>query len=131
MTPDETSLVPAGIEKIINIGHRPCTPATMIEAALRLGLERILEEKRFQNYMKSMAACNYSFEQMFKRSRQLESRFDILIEILDEGMIGVNERGEVFAINQKAREITGVEAGTDWRAGVSLHPLSKGYEREK
>ncbi len=111
VTPDETSLVPAGIEKIINIGHRPCTPATMIEAALRLGLERILEEKRFQNYMKSMAACNYSFEQMFKRSRQLESRFDILIEILDEGMIGVNERGEVFAINQKAREITGVEAG--------------------
>ncbi|NBH70680.1 AAA family ATPase [Clostridiaceae bacterium] len=108
VTPDEASFVPQGIEKVLNIGHRPCTPATIIEAALRLGLERLLEERRFQNYMKSLAPGNYSFEQMFKRSRQLESRFDILIEILDEGMVGVNERGEcigAFATLQRFNEL--------------------------
>ena len=123
VTPDELSLVPPGIGKVINIGHRPCAPAIFIEAALRLGLEQILEEKRFQNYMKSLAPGNYSFKQMFKRSRQLESRFDILIEILDEGMIGVNEQGEVFAFNQKAREITGVERGMAMgRPGEQVFP---------
>lgn len=107
VTPDEPSFVPDGIEKVINIGHRPCAPATMIEAALRLGHEEILEGKAFQSYMRSAAAENYSFEHMFDRSRRLESRYELLIEILDEGMIGVNEHGEVIACNQKAADITG------------------------
>lgn len=135
VTPDEASFVPQGIGKVLNIGHRPCTSATIIEAALRLGLERLLEERRFQTYMKSLAPGNYSFEQMFKRSRQLESRFDILIEILDEGMVGVNERGEVFAFNQKAREITGVEAGLAiGRPGEQVFPyipFHKSMEEKK
>lgn len=109
VTPDEVSYVPKGMKKIINIGHRPCASSTMIEIAIRLGLENLLESKQFQSYMKSMAAENYSFEQMFLRSRKLESRFDLLVELLDEGMIGANEKGEIIVCNQKAGEITGVE----------------------
>lgn len=107
VTPDELSFVPEGIKQVINIGHRPCTPATMIEAALRLGHEELLEGKAFQDYMRSMAAENYSFEHMFDRSKRLESRYELLIEILDEGMIGVNEHGEIISCNQKAADITG------------------------
>ncbi len=36
VTPDEVGFVPQGMKEIINIGHRPCTPGTMIEAAIRL-----------------------------------------------------------------------------------------------
>ena len=81
----------------------------MIETALRLGLESVMEEKKFQNYIHSMASGNYSFEQMFQRSRNLESQLDLLLEILDEGVIGVNEKGKIFACNQKARVITGMK----------------------
>ena len=102
VTPDEMDFVPAGMEQVINIGHRPCTANTMIETALRLGLESVMEEKKFQNYIHSMASGNYSFEQMFQRSRNLESQLDLLLEILDEGVIGVNEKGKIFACNQKA-----------------------------
>lgn len=109
VTPDEVAYVPAGMKKIINIGHRPCTSSTMIEIAVRLGLENLMEGKKFQNYMKSMISENYSFDQMFLRSRQLESRLDLMVEILDEGMIGVNEKGEIFVCNQKAGEITGTQ----------------------
>ena len=31
VTPDEMDFVPAGMEQVINIGHRPCTANTMIE----------------------------------------------------------------------------------------------------
>lgn len=110
VTPDEVDFVPPGMEKIINIGHRPCTSGTIIEAAIRLELENILEERQFQSYMKSLATENYSFEQMFIKSRRLESRLDLLMEILDEGIIGVNEQGEIFACNQKARDITRIGA---------------------
>lgn len=109
VTPDETAFVPRGMKRVINIGPRSCTPNTMIEAAIRLGLERVLEGREFQQYMKSMATGNYSFEHMFLRSRNLESQFDILLEILDEGMIGVDEKGKLFACNQKARNITGMK----------------------
>ena len=46
VTPDEMDFVPAGMEQVINIGHRPCTANTMIETALRLGLESVMEEKK-------------------------------------------------------------------------------------
>ncbi len=109
VTPAEMDFVPAGMEQVINIGYRLCTANTMIETALRLGLESVMEEKKFQNYIHSMASGNYSFEQMFQRSRNLESQLDLLLEILDEGVIGVNEKGKIFACNQKARVITGMK----------------------
>ena len=81
VTPDELEFVPPDISRVINIGHRPCTAATMIEAAVRLEMEEILEEDAFKQYMRSMEAKNYSFEKMFHRSKRLESRFDILLEL--------------------------------------------------
>lgn len=109
ITPDEERYVPESVERVINIGHRSCTSGTMIEIALKLGMEELLETERFQAYFQSMAASNYSFDMMFTRSRRLESQFDILMDILDEGIIGVNEKGEIFAINEKAEEITGLK----------------------
>ena len=57
-----------------------------------------------------MATSNYSFDQMYSRSRKLESQFHILMEILDEGLVGVNEKGEIFACNRKACQIARVES---------------------
>lgn len=111
VTPDEERYVPESVKRVINIGHRSCTSGTMIEIALKLGLEELLETERFQEYVRGMASSNYSFDMMFTRSRRLESQFDILMDILDEGIIGVNEKGEIFAINGKAEEITGLKRG--------------------
>ena len=109
ITPDEERYVPDSVKRVINIGHRSCTSGTMIEIALKLGLEELLETEHFQEYMEGMASSNYSFDTMFTRSRRLESQFDILMDILDEGIIGVNEKGEIFAVNEKAEEITGLK----------------------
>lgn len=108
VTPGEMRFVPDSVETVIDIGHRPCTPGMMIEIALRLGLEELLETEKFQQYFKSIATNNYSFDQIFARSMKLESQFHILMEILDEGLIGVNEKGEVFACNKKACQIAKV-----------------------
>lgn len=110
ITPDEEDCVPSGMKNVWNIGHRSCTGGTMIEAALRLGFDDMLEEAGFLRYVGDIATNNYNFDEMFARSRRLESRFDILIESLDEGIVGVDERGELFACNQKAREITKVKS---------------------
>lgn len=108
ITPDEERFVPDQIKKVINIGHRSCTSGTMIEIALKLGMEELLETERFQEYFQKTATSNYSFDMMFARSRRLESQFDILMGILDEGIIGINEKAEIFAMNGKAEDITGL-----------------------
>lgn len=108
ITPDEERYVPEAVGTVINIGQRVCTSAMMIETALRLGFDDMLESEPFERYYEEVASNNYNFDQMFLRSRRLESRFDILMEILDEGIIGINEKGEVFACNAKACELTGV-----------------------
>ena len=98
--------VPEEIETKIDVGQRACTSGMMIEIALRLGLEHLLETEKFQTYFQSIATSNYSFDQMFARSIRLESQFHILMETLEDGVVGVNEKGEVFACNRHAEEIT-------------------------
>jgi len=110
VTPDEMRYVPEEIETKINLGQRPCTSGMMIEIALRLKLEHLLETEPFRKYFRTIATNNYSFDQMFAKSIRLESQFHILMEILEEGVIGVNERGEVFACSHHAEEITRVSS---------------------
>lgn len=110
VTPDEMRYVPKEIETVINLGQRPCTSGMMIEIALRLDLAYLLETRPFQEYFRAIATSNYSFDQMFAKSIRLESQFHILMEILEEGVIGVNERGEIFACSHHAEEITRVSS---------------------
>lgn len=105
VTPDEVRYVPKEVTNILNIGHRSCTSGMMIEIALRLDMEPLLETEEFKNYFRSMATNNYSFDLMYARSQRLESQFHILMEILDTGLIGVNEKGEIFACNKNAADI--------------------------
>ncbi|MDO5418344.1 MAG: sigma 54-interacting transcriptional regulator, partial [Lachnospiraceae bacterium] len=110
VTPDEMRYVPEGMDTVINLGQRCCTSGMMIEIALRLELEQLLETEKFQKYFQSVATSNYSFDQMFARSIRMESQFHILMEILSEGVVGVNEKNEIFACNRHAEEITRVSA---------------------
>lgn len=50
--PRRPGYVPAGAKEIIDIGQRVCDSSTMIEAALRLGLEELLESERFEQYQR-------------------------------------------------------------------------------
>jgi transcriptional regulator with PAS, ATPase and Fis domain len=108
VTPDEERYVPSGIPTIINLGQRTCSADTMIEAAFRLEFDDLLEEASFKQYQESVCTNTYYFDQMFNRSRRLESQFDILMEVLDQGVIAVNEHGEIYAINKNAADITRV-----------------------
>lgn len=123
VTPDEERYVPEGINKVINLGQRTCSVDTMIEAAMRLGFEDLLEEPEFKLYQESVCANTYSFDWMFDRSRRLETQFDILMEVLDQGVIAVDERGDIYAINRMARDITHVLGDTVLRQpGKNVFP---------
>ncbi|MFQ9598075.1 MAG: hypothetical protein ACLRZ3_00185 [Flavonifractor plautii] len=127
ITPQETRYVPAGAKEIIDIGQRVCDSSTMIEAALRLGLEELLESERFEQYQREVATNTYSFDRVFARGLRLESQFEMLMEILDEGIVG-STSGEVFACNRKLEGSPASPAAGSApprRRGVSLPALAR------
>lgn len=86
---------------MIDCDHRPCSYGMMVEIALRLGLEYLPETESFMNYAKVVASNHYSFDLMYAKSRRQESQMHILAESLDEGLIGVNETGEVLSVTKR------------------------------
>lgn len=108
VTPDEARYIPPGITRVIDIGQRVIASTTIVEVALRLDFDFLLERESFKSYFRSIAANNYSFDRLFGRSNRLESRLEMLLDIMDDGLIGVDERGIVFACNPKARQVLGL-----------------------
>lgn len=108
VTVGESKYIPEDITTVIDLGHRVPDSNTIVELALRLKLDYLLEKESFKEYFNSIASSNYNFNQLFGRSLNMESKFEILLEIIDAGIIGVNENNVVFACNSKAVEITGV-----------------------
>lgn len=108
VTPGEDRYVPKNVKNIIDIGQRVLDSSTVVEIAMRLNFEYLLERDKFKDYFRSIAANNYSFDKLFGRSLRMESHFEILMETIDDGIIGINENDIVFAYNSRAAEIIGI-----------------------
>ncbi len=108
VTVGEKRYVPGGVKTVIDLGHRVLDSSTIVELALRLKLDYLLESEDFKEHFNTIASSNYSFNQLFGRSLNMESQFEILMEIIDSGIIGVNGDNVIFACNSKAVEITGI-----------------------
>ena len=134
VTPGESRFVPPSVKTVIDCDPRPCSYGMMVEIALRLGLEYLPETESFMNYAKVVASNHYSFDLMYAKSRRQESQMHILAESLDEGLIGVNETGDIFVCNKKACQIARIsEELTMGKKGEEVFPYIPFYQvlREK
>ena len=134
VTPGESRFVPPSVKTVIDCDHRPCSYGMMVEIALRLGLEYLPETESFMNYAKVVASNHYSFDLMYAKSRRQESQMHILAESLDEGLIGVNETGDIFVCNKKACQIARIsEELAMGKKGEEVFPYIPFYQvlREK
>ena len=134
VTPGESRFVPPSVKTVIDCDHRPCSYGMMVEIALRLGLEYLPETESFMNYAKVVASNHYSFDLMYAKSRRQESQMHILAESLTEGLIGVNETGDVFVCNKKACQIARIsEELAMGKKGEEVFPYIPFYQvlREK
>lgn len=110
VTPGEARYVPKQVKEIIDIGPRVLSPDTIVEIALKLRLESVLENTRYREYVNLVVDNDYNFRRLFNRSMQFRSMFEILQSILDVGVIGTDDEGVIFAFNQKAEYVTGKNA---------------------
>lgn len=107
VTPDEERYIPAGMEQVINLGQRRMDCNTVVEILLKLKFYDLLESPRIREYLASIASNAYSFNELLGRSVYLESSFQKLVDVLDTGIIGIDEQEAVFIYNRKAEQILG------------------------
>ncbi|KUO74949.1 MAG: hypothetical protein APF77_06210 [Clostridia bacterium BRH_c25] len=107
ITPGEAKYVPDFVENVIDIGNRVMDTSTIVEIALKLKLDFLLQEKKFVDYFNSLKTHRSGLEALLGRANTLESELDSLLNALDDGVVGIDANGEIQAINKKAEEIIG------------------------
>ena len=105
VTPGESKFMPKNIKNVLDIGDRILDSSTIIEIVLKLKIEFLLKEDKFIKYSDRIASNSYSLEELANKTNKLESQFDILLKVLDEGIIGVNANGIICAFNNSAEKI--------------------------
>ena len=107
ITPGESDLVPDYVEKIIDIGDRVLDISTIMDIIIRFDLNHILDTSSFRKYMDKIVPSSFGLEQLMGKTDRLESQLEIVLNLLDVGLISTNSAGVVNAINEKAERILG------------------------
>jgi len=105
VTPGELRHMPAFVKRVIDIGDRVIDAKTVIDLATALGLERLLKEERFVEYFQGIRTSPDSVTSLFDRTNILESQLSSLLDVMDDGIIIIENNGVVYACNRKAREV--------------------------
>lgn len=106
ITTGERCHVPAGVDKILDLGHRVIDKNTIVDIAIGLNLEDILTEKRVSDYFEQIVSNDKGVEFLISRSKTLKNQFNTLLSIMEKGVIGVNEKCIIESFNENARKIT-------------------------
>lgn len=105
ITPGEISCVPNYVKKMINIGDRVLDISTIMDIAIKLELEHLLDDEEFNKYFDEIIPESLGIERMVGKTNRLESQFDILLQVIDEGIIAVNSDGIIHSCNESAIKI--------------------------
>ncbi|WP_411680753.1 sigma-54 interaction domain-containing protein [Clostridium thailandense] len=103
----ESKYVPSFSKEIINIGNSLLDISTIMDIAAKLDLFDILQRQNIQKSYKEIVTTDFGLSNLIGKTNRFESELDILIQVLDDGIIGVNPEGIIYTYNEGAEKIIG------------------------
>lgn len=100
---------------IIDIGDCFLDASTLINIGEALGLDNVLSRKNIERGYKDLVPNNIGLTEIIKKVNNFEGQLDILLQITNDGVIGVDLSGNIHTFNDKAENIMG------WRRDEILH----------
>ncbi|CAH2214887.1 sigma-54 interaction domain-containing protein [Tepidibacter aestuarii] len=91
----------------INIGNALLDISTIIDLGVKLNLVDILQRQDIKKSYKEIVTKDVGLSDVMGRTNQFESQLDILLQVADDGIIGVDSNGEIYSCNQNAQSIIG------------------------
>ncbi len=107
ITPAEKKYIPTSIKNIIDIGSRVLDISTIMDIAVRLDLEFVLQREVIRKYTREIVPISYGLEKMIGTTNRLESQLEVLLQVFDVGVIGTNKKGVILTYNESAEAIIG------------------------
>ncbi|MHB1652193.1 MAG: sigma-54 interaction domain-containing protein [Desulfitobacteriaceae bacterium] len=108
VTPGETELIPDFVEEIIDIQTRIFDFTTLVEILKFLNLldekANLLSAKFLRDIIELIKKSNY----MAKQNRQMKNQLETIINTVHDGIIALNEKGQVSVFNSVAEGIFGL-----------------------
>ncbi|HWR61579.1 MAG TPA: sigma 54-interacting transcriptional regulator [Clostridia bacterium] len=107
ITPGEAQYVPHCVKKVVDIDNRIMDTATIIDIAGKLNMDSLLQEEHFIDYFNTLKTYRSGLQALLGRTNTLESEMESLLNVLDDGIIGIDAVGLIYAFNKRAESITG------------------------
>ncbi|WP_432404745.1 sigma-54 interaction domain-containing protein [Wukongibacter sp. M2B1] len=104
ITPGEADLIKGRVDNIIDIGYRVLDLSTIMDVAVKLKLVYLIKDEKIQKYFEDIITSSYGLEMLLGETNRLETQFDILMKVLDDGIICTNNRGIIYFYSEKVEE---------------------------
>jgi transcriptional regulator with PAS, ATPase and Fis domain len=123
----ESGCRPLSPKEIVNIGSSLLDLSTIIDLGIRLDLDHRLNRQNIRESYREIVTVNAGLAKILDKTNRFESSLDILLQVIDSGVIGVKADGRVFSCNEKAKRIMGLGpedlVGADGAAAFPQLPL--------
>lgn len=104
-----TNFVPGKMSKVIDLGNRSLDLSTLFEIARTLGLPFKKSNHITIDYMKNFVRVGRELANSLQNGRYLNLQLEAVLNAAQEGIIFVNETGQITFLNTAASNILGIE----------------------
>lgn len=101
----QSEYTPKNAKEIINIGNSLLDINSIIDMGTKFDMFSVLDRQDVLRSYTEIKTANFGLLQILGLTNSRESQLDILLQTIEEGVIGINTDGNIFLYNEKARDI--------------------------
>ncbi|RDY24359.1 AAA family ATPase [Romboutsia maritimum] len=105
VTCGESRYIPDFVEEVIDLGGRVFTERVLVEMILKLDISSIMKTKPFKSYIQQLAERDYGIDELTRKVSNIELKFDLVLDSIDIGVIGIDVNNRIFEFNTAAENI--------------------------
>lgn len=105
VTCGESRYIPDFVEEVIDLGGRVFTERVLVEMILKLDISEIMSTKPFKSYIQELAERDYGIDELSRKVSNIELKFDLVLDSIDIGVIGIDVNNRIFEFNKAAENI--------------------------
>ncbi|GGK06832.1 ATPase AAA [Lentibacillus kapialis] len=128
-------LVPENMDRVIDLGNRSLDLSTLFEIAKVLGQTLHQANHMTMDYVRNFVRIGRELVTASQNEHDMNTYLEAILDAVQEGVIFVNQEGEITLFNQEASAILGIDAqaalGESWTEVVSAFPIKQAIQAEE
>lgn len=110
LTPGEKILPKIKNCEVIDLKYRIIDLSCIVEIATKTKLKHLIKDDLIKKYVEKIIPTSYSTGELLLDANKFERQFDLLLSIIDDGIICTNNDGIIQFYNHMARKILSINA---------------------